>query len=82
MEQDIDYLVARLGKIEGFGETGSKLLTVVKEKQVEPPPEEDKAQGENGEKGKASGSSGDASEESPKSDEKSSEEEARDKGSS
>ena len=88
MEQDIDYFVARLGKIEGFGDTGNKLLGVVKEKKVESPPEEekekqkeeDKAYGENGEKAKTTGN-GDASEgESRRSDEKSGDEEAKQKG--
>lgn len=80
MEQDINYLISRLGKIEGFGDTGEKLLGVVKDKKVEPPAEEakeeERAEGENG---KAS-SGGDTSEGSPKPDEKSGGEESKDDG--
>ena len=81
MKQDIDYFVARLGKIEGFGDTGNKLLGVVKEKKVEPLPEEEKAEevqaGDENGKGE---DSKDASGESPKPNEKSGGNEFEDKG--
>lgn len=32
MESDINYLIARLGKIDGFGTTGDHLLNIVKSK--------------------------------------------------
>ncbi len=35
MERDVDFLVSRLSKIDGFGDTGDKLLTVVKAKKVD-----------------------------------------------
>ncbi|KAI1497556.1 Vps54-like protein-domain-containing protein [Biscogniauxia marginata] len=35
MESDIDYLIARLGKIAGFGDTGDQLMSLVKGKKSE-----------------------------------------------
>jgi vacuolar protein sorting-associated protein 54 len=35
MVWDIDYLVARLGKIDGFGDTADYLLTIAKSKRPE-----------------------------------------------
>jgi len=32
MESDANYLIARLGKIEGFGDVGDHLLAVIKSK--------------------------------------------------
>ncbi|KAI8630341.1 Vps54-domain-containing protein [Xylariaceae sp. FL1651] len=32
MESDIEYLIARLGKIDGFGDTGDHLLKIIKSK--------------------------------------------------
>ena len=81
MEQDVNYLISRLSKIEGFADTGKKLLGVVKEKKVEPLPEEEKAEevqaGDENGKGE---DSKDASGESPKPDEKSGGNEFEDKG--
>ncbi|KAI1103274.1 putative GARP complex component [Jackrogersella minutella] len=39
MESDIQYLIARLGKLDGFGDTGDSLLAVVISKKPEPDPE-------------------------------------------
>jgi vacuolar protein sorting-associated protein 54 len=35
MESDLDYLVSRLGKIDGFGDAGDYLLNIVKSKRSE-----------------------------------------------
>ncbi|KAI8947249.1 Vps54-like protein-domain-containing protein [Xylaria longipes] len=35
MDSDINYLIARLGKIDGFGDTGDHLLNIVKSKKSE-----------------------------------------------
>ncbi|KAI1391432.1 putative GARP complex component [Hypoxylon trugodes] len=35
MRSDIEYLTARLGKIDGFGETGDNLLSIINSKKVE-----------------------------------------------
>ncbi|RYP79974.1 hypothetical protein DL769_002680 [Monosporascus sp. CRB-8-3] len=63
MEQDINFLISRLGKIEGFRDTGEQLLAIVKAKKAEIPggPAE-------GEKEKVGNS--DNSNETSKSDEK------------
>ncbi|KAI0851578.1 Vps54-domain-containing protein [Daldinia vernicosa] len=46
MESDIEYLISRLSKIDGFGDTGDSLLGIVKtkkpEKQPEPPASDNK----------------------------------------
>ncbi|KAJ2990662.1 hypothetical protein NUW58_g2837 [Xylaria curta] len=34
MESDVNYLIARLGKIDGFGDTGDHLLSIVKSKKA------------------------------------------------
>ncbi|OTB06078.1 hypothetical protein M426DRAFT_319155 [Hypoxylon sp. CI-4A] len=39
MESDIEYLISRLGKIDGFGDTGENLLKIVKAKKPEKKPE-------------------------------------------
>ncbi|KAH8664290.1 Vps54-like protein-domain-containing protein [Xylariales sp. PMI_506] len=38
MQSDINYLISRLSKIDGFGNTGEHLLNIIKEKKVEEPP--------------------------------------------
>ncbi|KAI0150194.1 Vps54-domain-containing protein [Xylariaceae sp. FL1272] len=35
MEADINHLIARLGKIEGFGDSGDQLLRIIKSKQAD-----------------------------------------------
>ena len=81
MEQDVNYLISRLSKIEGFADTGEKLLGVVKEKKVEPPPEEEKAEEAQADSENGKGEDGkDTSGESPKPDEKSGGSESEDKG--
>lgn len=55
MEQDINFLVSRLGKIEGFGDTGDTLLSIVKAKKVEDPPTEEPAEGEKTSNGDGAG---------------------------
>lgn len=46
MESDIEYLISRLSKIDGFRDTGDSLLGIIKtkkpEKQPEPPASDDK----------------------------------------
>ncbi|KAI0135673.1 Vps54-domain-containing protein [Daldinia grandis] len=46
MESDMEYLISRLSKIDGFGDTGDSLLGIIKtkkpEKQPEPPASDDK----------------------------------------
>ncbi|EMR64383.1 putative garp complex component protein [Eutypa lata UCREL1] len=54
MEQDINFLISRLNKIEGFGDTGEKLLAIVKTKKVEDPPP-DQVEAEDEKNGDASG---------------------------
>ncbi|KAI2466529.1 putative GARP complex component [Annulohypoxylon bovei var. microspora] len=39
MESDIEYLISRLSKIDGFGETGDHLLAIATSKKPEPKPE-------------------------------------------
>lgn len=34
MESDIEYLVNRLGKIDGFGNTGDSLLSIIRSKKI------------------------------------------------
>lgn len=38
MASDINYLITRLSKIEGFGDTGEYLLNIVNSKKVDSPP--------------------------------------------
>ncbi|KAI1178517.1 Vps54-like protein-domain-containing protein [Nemania sp. FL0916] len=40
IESDINYLIARLGKIEGFGDVGDHLLGIVTSKKLKPAPVE------------------------------------------
>ncbi len=35
MESDINHLIARLGQVDGFGDTGNHLLNIVKSKKPE-----------------------------------------------
>ncbi|KAI1135131.1 putative GARP complex component [Hypoxylon sp. FL0543] len=44
MESDIEYLVSRLGKIDGFGDTGDHLLSIIRSKRPEKKPEPAKAE--------------------------------------
>lgn len=68
MEKDIEFLISRLGKIEGFGDMGDSLLAVAKAKKVEDPaPPSDPAEAEKG-NGDVS-SNGDASGNAAKADE-------------
>jgi vacuolar protein sorting-associated protein 54 len=32
MKSDVEYLITRLGKVEGFGDVGDRLLAVIKSK--------------------------------------------------
>ena len=43
MESDIEYLISRLNKIDGFGDTGDSLLGIVKSKKPEKKPEPEPA---------------------------------------
>lgn len=38
MQSDINYLITRLSKIDGFGDTGEYLLNIVNSKKVDSPP--------------------------------------------
>jgi vacuolar protein sorting-associated protein 54 len=37
MIRDIEYYIAKLGKIDGFGDSGEYLMNIVQSKQIEPP---------------------------------------------
>ncbi|KAI1821568.1 Vps54-like protein-domain-containing protein [Xylaria intraflava] len=45
MESDINYLISRLGKIDGFRDTGDHLLNIIKSKKPTPSTTEDNSEG-------------------------------------